>query len=99
ILIESAIARVADNSDDLAGRFGEDWSHARSDYDAVVEGIAVGPELAGHGFINYDYAGSGSVVAIGEIAAAEDGNLEDIEVAPGDGEVSGAPGVGIVAVG
>ena len=36
---------------------------------------------------------------VGEIAAAEDGNLEDIEVAPGDGEISGAAGGGIVAVG
>ena len=99
VLIESAIARVADNTDHLAGRLGEDRSHARSDNDAVVEGIAVGPELAGHGFINYDHAGSGSVVAVGEIASAEDGNLEDIEITPGDGEVSRASGVGIVAVG
>ena len=64
-----------------------------------LQWIALGPELAGHGLIDDDYAGSGSVVAVGEIAAAEDGDLEDIEIAPGDGEVSGASGVGIVAVG
>ena len=33
------------------GRLGEDWSHAGSDRDAVLEGIAFGPELARHGLM------------------------------------------------
>src|SRR5215471_9995479 len=64
ILIKSTVTRVTNNADDLPRRFAENWSHARADFDAIVQRIAFRPELPCHSFVDDDHARRRSGVAL-----------------------------------
>jgi len=81
ILVEPAVAGIADNSDDLARRFFERGPHACADDDSLSNGIFMRPEPAGHGFVDQDHTRRASRIALGETSAAHDGDPEDIEEA------------------
>ena len=97
IAIEAAIADVSDDADDLAGGLFKLRADAFADDDLLADGILFGPVLLGHGLIDDDDAGAAPVILIGEVAAAENGNFEDGEIAGRSAHPAGAAGVGIFA--
>ena len=60
-----------------ARRLLEVRAHVFADDDLLADGVLLRPELFGHGLIDEHHAGRGGGVVFGEVAAAEDGDLED----------------------
>ena len=90
IVIEAAVADVADDADDLAGGLSELGADAFADEELLANGIAFGPVFFLHGLVDENDAGGGTGVLLGEVAAAQDGNVEDGEVAGGSAHPAGA---------
>ena len=90
IVIEAAVADVADDADDLAGGLCELGADAFADEELLANGIAFGPVFFRHGLVDENDAGGGTGVLLGEVAAAQDGNVEDGEVAGGSAHPAGA---------
>ena len=72
---------VANYPDNLSRAFSEGWACTGADQDSILEWIAIGPILPGHGFVDNSDAGCGSIVQPGEIAATHEWNFESIEIA------------------
>ena len=85
IAIGAAIVRVAHDADNLTGAFSKGWSGAGSDLDAILQRIAFGPILAGHGLVDDDDAGCSGIILFSETAATQQRNFECTEVSPGNG--------------
>ena len=58
IVVEAAIADVADDADDLAGRLSELRADAFADENLLADGIFFGQEAFGEGLVDEDDAGS-----------------------------------------
>src|SRR6267142_419651 len=88
IVIQSAVAHVADDAHDLAFRFVLEFPHhAPPDNETCIERIITpDPILFGHGLVNDDDCRCSAIIPIGERTTALDGNFEDIEIAGGDGQ-------------
>ena len=97
VAAEAAIVRVTDDADDLTRRLDEDRAHIGADQQAILERIALGPELLGHRLIDDDYARGGAGIVFGEIAAAQKRNFEGVEIAPRDGVVACSAGGGLLS--
>src|SRR5262249_51742238 len=79
--VESSIARIAHDPDDLPRRFGERRSHPAADRDPLSERLSMRPEPARHGFVYDHHARCSGGIAISEAAPAGDLHLEYIEEA------------------
>ena len=90
IVIETAVADVPDDADDLAGGLCELGADAFADEQLLANGIAFGPVFFLHGLVDENHARSGTGVLLGEVPAAQDGNVEDGEVAWGSAHPAGA---------
>ena len=99
IAVEATVADVAYDADDLAGGFFELRPDAFADDDLLADGVFLWPVLFGHGLIDEDDAGGGAGVAVGEVAAAQDGDAEDVEVSGRCAHPAGAAGLLIFAKG
>ena len=82
--------RVADDSDDLPRTFSESWSGTGSDEDAISQRIASGPVMMRECLVDHDDAGSRSIILPGECAAAQQRNLQGVEIALGEGTEAGS---------
>ena len=80
ILVQPVIVRIAHDADDLPGRFHVLWSNALSDNDLLTDRILFGPIFLCHAFIDQHYAGCTGHITVGEVAAVQDWNPENIEV-------------------
>ena len=72
---------VAYDANDLAGGFLELRSNALADDDLLADRIFFRPELLRHALVDKDYAGRAGHITVGEVAPAQNGNFENIEVA------------------
>src|SRR5262245_5433077 len=92
IAIQTVVADIPHNTDDLTGEIRELGTNALTNDDAVRQRIAVSPELLGHCLIDdRDRRRSGGVL-IGKAAASQYGDLENIEVSGRADHVSSAAG-------
>ena len=91
LVVEAAVAGVADDADDLAlGLGGELAHHAAAEHEAFADRAPVGPVLPGHRLVDDGHRRGQRVVAVGEDAALPDRNLEHVEVAGADRQPPGA---------
>ena len=83
IVVEAAIADVADDADDLPGGLNELRADAFADEQLLADRVLFGEEFFAEGFVDEDDAGGRAGVLLSEVAATQDGDVEDGEVAGG----------------
>ena len=90
-------ARVAHNADDLACGFIELRAVAFTNLNQLTDRILIRPVFPGHSLVDDDHAGCACGIAVAEVAAPDDGNLENIKVTRRSADPARAPGELILA--
>ena len=89
---QSATVNVANDADDLPGGLIELRSNSLADDDLLADGVLFGPEFLGHSLVDDAPRQVRRPVAVREVAATQNRNLEDLEV-PGEAFIQPAPPV------
>src|SRR5579872_2479707 len=97
IAVQTAVAYVSGDPDDLARALLKLRADVAADDDLLSDGILFRPPLFCHRLVDDHHARSRAVVAIGEVAAAQR-NAKDGEVAGSGAHPARAAGGGIVAM-
>ena len=90
IVVEATVAAVGDDADDLAGGLSELGADAFANEELLANGIVFRPVFFLHGLVDENDARGGTGVLLGEVPAAQDGYVEDSEVAWGSAHPAGA---------
>ena len=80
-MAEAVVVGVAHHSNDGPRRLVGLHPHTRVDLDLLADGVLVGPVFVGQSLIDEHHAGSRERIGFPEIAPAQDGNLEDTQIA------------------
>ena len=80
IAAEPTLMRVAHHADDLARGLFKVGTNSVANDDLLADGIFVGEELLRQGLVDERHAGRAGGVLVGELAAADYGNAEELVV-------------------